>query len=280
MEKYIDLHVHTTASDGSFSPAQIVRYAVERKLAAIAITDHDTVAGVKEAVEQGKKQNIEVVPGVEISVSFESEMHILGYFIDINCLPLIQTLERLKVYRDQRNPLILKKLNQAGIPITMQEVEQKAGGKIVGRPHIAAVLVDKGYVKSTSEAFEKFLGQSRIAYVEKKKVTPQEGIELIKKAGGLAVLAHPIYLVRNGYNLEEVLKELMSYGLDGVEAHYSEHSEAETTQFIELAEKYNLLITGGSDFHGKSKPEIELGRGYGSLMVPYDLLTKMRARIG
>ncbi|NLY42425.1 MAG: PHP domain-containing protein [Clostridiaceae bacterium] len=280
MEKYIDLHVHTTASDGSFSPAQIVQYAVERKLAAIAITDHDTVAGVKEAVEQGKKQNIEVVPGVEISVSFESEMHILGYFIDINCLPLIQTLERLKVYRDQRNPLILKKLNQAGIPITMQEVEQKAGGKIVGRPHIAAVLVDKGYVKSTSEAFEKFLGQSRIAYVEKKKVTPQEGIELIKKAGGLAVLAHPIYLVRNGYNLEEVLKELMSYGLDGVEAHYSEHSEAETTQFIELAEKYNLLITGGSDFHGKSKPEIELGRGYGSLMVPYDLLTKMRARIG
>ncbi|MBZ4644988.1 MAG: 3,5-nucleoside bisphosphate phosphatase [Petroclostridium sp.] len=278
--RYIDLHVHTTASDGSMTPSQVVQYAAKKNLAAIAITDHDTIEGVSEGVEQGKKEGIEVVPGIEISVDFGVEMHILGYFIDIDSTILNDTLNKLKYYRDQRNPQIIQKLNELGVEITMDEVESKANGRIVGRPHIAAVMIDKGYVNSTDEAFDRYLSVGRPAYVKKQKLLPEEGIELIKQAGGFAVLAHPIFLKKEDEELEYLLRQLIRYGLDGIEGYYSDYSAEVSNKYLALARKYNLIVTGGSDYHGKSKPYIELGEGYGTLKVPYQLLETMKGRRG
>lgn len=279
MDKYIDLHIHTNASDGSMSPTEVVRYAASKGLAAIAITDHDTIEGVEQALSEGIYSGIEVVPGIEISVEFEIELHILGYYIDIDSNELLHTLKRLNDFRYQRNPQIINILNDMGFDITMEEVIAKAQGSVVGRPHIAGVMVEKGYVGSIDEAFEKFLGRGRPAFVKKRRLTPLEGIELIHKAGGLAVLAHPIYLERENIALEVLLKKFIEYGLDGIEAYYPEYTEATQQKYLSLAQKYRLFVTGGSDFHGDNKPEIELGRGHGNLQVPYCVLKKLKGRI-
>ncbi|MDK2932726.1 MAG: 3,5-nucleoside bisphosphate phosphatase [Clostridiales bacterium] len=280
MSKYIDLHTHTIASDGSMTPSQLVQYAAQKHLAAIAITDHDTVKGVEEAVVQGKQSNIEVIPGVEISVDFEGEMHILGYFIDVESPILNNTLERLKTFRKQRNPQIIQKLNELGIEITMAEVQRKANSEIIGRPHIADVMIQKGYISSIDEAFDKYLDKGKPAYVKKQKLLPKEGIELIKQAGGFAVLAHPIYLEEEGVELEILLKQLIQYGLDGIEAYYSEYTKGTQNKYLAIANKYNLIVTGGSDFHGKTKPKLDLGTGYGALRIPYHLLERMKRARG
>ncbi len=279
MAKLIDLHTHTTASDGSMTPAELVRHAAKNKLAAIAITDHDTIDGIEEAMEQGQRSLVEIVPGVEISVDYKKELHILGYYVDINSKPFNSVLLELKNFRKERNPMIIKKLNELGIRLQIGDVEKGLGGGVLGRPHIAAALMRKGYVSSIKEAFEKYLAQGRPAFVKKQRLTPKEGIELIKKAGGLAVVAHPVYLQRSGIELEELITELKGYGLGGIETYYSEHSKDLENKYLSLANKHDLVVTGGSDFHGNNKPGIELGIGHGELKVTYDVLEGLKVRI-
>ena len=276
MEKFIDLHTHSTASDGSYSPGELIRHAKEKGLSAVALTDHDTVEGIEEALKIGAEVGIEVIPGVEISVDYKPEMHILGYFLGDNYKNALSILERLIENRNERNPKIISKLNELGYDITMDEVKNEAKGKVVARPHVAKVLEKKGYVKSTDAAFERFLGFGKPAYFPKNRMTPEEGIREILNAGGIPVLAHPIFLFPSMAQLDLLLGELAKYGLMGIEAYYTDNTVKDTGNILRLALKYNLLATGGSDFHGTFKPKIEIGSGYGNLKVPYELLDKMK----
>lgn len=274
--RLIDLHTHSTASDGSLSPEELVRHAREKGLSAIAITDHDTIDGVGQALKEGQRIGMEVIPGIEISVDFDPEMHMLGYFFDSSYMNLENTLERLRKNREERNPKMIKKLNDLGFDISMDEVVEQAGGRIVARPHIAKAMVKKGYVESVSEAFDKYISVGKPAYVKREMLSPEEGIEEITKAGGVPVLAHPIYLNMDFESIDKLLEYLAYKGLKGIEACYVDNSEEETRNLIRLAEKHKLFITGGSDFHGSFKPNIEIGVGYGNLCVPYELLERMK----
>jgi predicted metal-dependent phosphoesterase TrpH len=276
MSRTIDLHTHSTASDGSFSPGELVKHAWEKGLSAVALTDHDTVAGVDEAVEQGKKLGIEVIGGIEIGIEFKPEMHMLGYFLNKSHKKISKVIDRLFQSREERNPKIIAKLNEMGFDITMDDVKRNAGGNIVGRPHIAKALVDKGYVNSTHEAFEKYLASGKPAYFPKDKLSPSEGIGEILEAGGIPVLAHPIFLGLDYAALDDLLGELTKSGLKGIEVYYTENSYEDTGNLLGLAMKHKPIVTGGSDFHGRFKPDIDIGTGRGNLHVPYELLEGMR----
>lgn len=274
--KYIDLHTHTTASDGSMTPVELVRHAFNKGLAAVAVTDHDTVGGISQALEEGNRLGIEVIAGVEISVDFSTELHLLGYFLNGHCEPILRTLEELRERREERNPRIVNKLNELGFDITIEEVTGKAGDGNVGRPHIARVMLEKGYVNNIDEAFEKYLGSGRPAYFKKDKLLPREGIAEITRSGGITVLAHPFFIGLAYGQLDQLVKELAGYGLKGIEAYYSWHTEEQTSSLLRIARKYGLLVTGGSDFHGSFKPDIEIGTGKGTLKVPYSLLAALK----
>lgn len=276
MDRFIDLHTHSSASDGSMSPRELVRHAKACGLSAIALTDHDTVEGIDEALDEGRRVGLEVVAGVEISADYKPEMHILGYFFNGTHNNIRDTLKKLRENRSIRNPKIVSKLNELGFDITLEEVEAEANGSVVGRPHIAKVLVKKGYVKSTEEAFEKYLSSGKPAYFKKDKLKPEESIQEIVKAGGIPVLAHPIYLYHTLSELDQLLEQLKKAGLIGVEAHYVDNSKEDTGNLLRLVIKHSLLATGGSDFHGDFKPGIELGKGRGNLKVPYELLDRMK----
>jgi len=277
MDKIIDLHTHSTASDGSMTSAELVRHAKEIGLAAIALTDHDTVGGVKEALEEGKRIGLEVIPGIEISVDYKPEMHILGFFLNINEYANVKKeLGLIKQGREERNKKIINKLNELDVNITEEEVKSVAAGDITGRPHIARVLMSKGYVKTMDEAFDKYLSKTGLAYFKRFELQPIDGIKLIKNAGGIPVIAHPIFLRKSYDDMDKLLGELKEYGLAGIEAIYSENSKEDTGNLLRLAIKHQLLVTGGSDFHGTYKSGIELGIGRGNLKVPYELLEKLR----
>ncbi len=274
----IDLHTHTTASDGKLSPTELVRYAVKKKLRALAVTDHDTVEGLDEAIGAGRQTDMEVVPGIEISAEWKTgTMHILGYYMDYNDSIFMKKIGLLQDSRAQRNPCIIKKLQQLGIDIEIEEVVAVSGTGQVGRPHFAQVLLNKGYVKTPREAFEKYLTKGAKAYVEKYRFNPEEAIKLILKAGGIPVLSHPITLnCETILELESVVRELTELGLRGIEAYYSDHDRGMSKICKGIAEKYKLLVTGGSDFHGENLNGIELGSGKGSLNVPYEVLEKLK----
>lgn len=276
-KRFIDLHTHSTASDGSMSPAELVRHAKEKGLSAIALTDHDTIDGVAEALEEGLRTGIEVIPGIEISADFKPEMHILGYFPNINGYTAIRKeLDAIKQGREVRNIKIINKLNELGIDIKLEDVKEVALGDILGRPHIARVLLNKGYVKSIDEAFDKYLSKGGLAYFKRFELKPKDCIFAIKNAGGIPVLAHPVFLRKTYAELDMLLAELKEFGLMGIEAVYSENSENDTGNFLRLAIKHDLIVTGGSDFHGSFKPGLELGSGRGKLQVPYEYLEKLR----
>lgn len=276
MNKYIDLHTHSTSSDGSMSPEEVVRHAAQKGLAAIAVTDHDTVEGIEEALAAGEEAGIEVIPGLEISVDFKPEMHILGYFFNGTHQNIRGTLADLRAGRERRNVKIIDKLNEMGMDITMEEARAIAFRGIVGRPHIARALMNKGYVGSIHDAFDRYLCSGCPAYFRREELSPEDGIREILKAGGIPVLAHPIYLERSLSKLDELLSHLVRLGIRGIEAYYAENSVEDTGNLLRLAIKHNLLVTGGSDFHGTYKPHIEIGRGRGNLKIPYELLEKMR----
>lgn len=244
-----DLHIHTYYSDGLDSPASIVEKANTNNLAAIAITDHDSIAGITEAITAARKlANFQIIPGIELSTTDNGQdIHVLGYFIDYNNHIFTDRLKELRQAKTIRNQLIVDKLNQLGIEITLEEINNKAltADSRIGRPHIAEVLYEKKLVKSIAEAFHKYLGDKGLAYIETKSISPEEGIDIIKQAGGAVVLAHP-----GIYNNETLLKRLINYGLDGVEVNHPDHNLQTINTLKNIAKKNSLIITGGSDYHG------------------------------
>uniref|UniRef100_A0A7C3UX37 PHP domain-containing protein n=1 Tax=Desulfobacca acetoxidans TaxID=60893 RepID=A0A7C3UX37_9BACT len=277
---YIDLHTHSNASDGTLPPRQVVRLAKERGLKALALTDHDTIDGLAQAVAAGQELGVEVIPGGEISARHvNGSMHILGYFLDYASQDLAQRLAVLKQARKDRNPQIIAKLNALGLPITMEQVARLSGGGQIGRPHIARALYESRQVRSIQEAFDIYLGNNGLAYVSKFRFPPEEAIGMIRNAGGLAVLAHPFTLGRHtAESLRPLLQELMALGLAGLECYYPEHSPDQEELYLSLARNLGLLITGGSDFHGDNKPEISLGRVNCQAHLTYDLVVALKAR--
>jgi predicted metal-dependent phosphoesterase TrpH len=248
----VDLHSHTTASDGVYPPSENVRRAKTAGLQAVGITDHDSVAGLGEAINEGKRIGIEVVPGIEISTSHEGQdIHMLGYFIDYENTSFLKRLEQLRDIRDKRNEMMVNKLQELGIKITLEEVNaRKPGrkeGENIGRPHIAEVLMEKGIVSSLEEAFEGFLGREGKAYVNPPRIPPEEGMRIIRAAGGVPVLAHP-----GLYNDDELVVDLINnHRLQAIEVFHPDHSEEDEKRYRQLAERYLLIITAGSDFHGE-----------------------------
>ena len=279
MNEIIDLHTHSTASDGTYTPAELIRYAKAKGLRALALTDHDCIDGLDEAVSVGREVGVEVIPGVELSAEFPNgTMHILGFFVDRTRAAFLQRLATLQEARRQRNPLIVKKLQDLGLEITYDEVVAASGGGQVGRPHFARVLMQKGYVRTNGEAFERFLKKGGPAYVEKARFSPEESIALIHEAGGVSVLAHPFTLHLPAEELDPLFERLAKAGLEGVETYYSAHTAEETLRYERLAREWELVTSGGSDFHGANKPNIDLGIGTGSLHVPYSVLEELRRK--
>jgi len=262
---YVDLHCHSTASDGTYAPSDVVTLAVSSGLSALALTDHDTIGGVAEAAAAARQAGLDFLTGIEISCDAPkpATMHLLGYGVDLHSPVLLDLTRRLVTGRNDRNPRIIRRLNELGVAITMEEIEAEAGG-VVGRPHIAAILQRKGYVSSIKQAFDKYLAPGGAAYFDKERVSPRDAIEMIQQAGGLAVLAHPVQLrTENDAQLERIVKDLKDLGLVGVEVIHSDHDAALVEKYSKLADRFDLVKTGGSDFHGTNKKDIGLGTANG-----------------
>ncbi len=269
MRNFIDLHTHSTASDGSMPPAEVIALADRKHLAAVALTDHDTIGGLAEAAEAAKKfPHLRLVNGIEISALFKGgTLHILGLGIDPQSPVLAQMASDLRAAREDRNPQILAALGRLGMPLTMDEVlaevkreANQAGRRVVGRVHIATAMWRKGYVATPTEAFDKYISNDGPAYVNKERMTPAEAIAAIGNSGGVAVLAHPAQLnYENSGQLERILRDLMGHGLGGIEVYHSDHTPEQTRLFLNLARRYKLGISGGSDFHGPAKSDVRMG---------------------
>jgi hypothetical protein len=279
--QYVDLHCHSTASDGTLAPSDVVALANRSGLSALALTDHDTIAGVQEAAEAARKAGIDFLPGIEIScdVPKPATMHLLGYGIDPQSPILLEMTRRLIDGRNDRNPKIIQRLNELGVKISMEELEAEAKGGVIGRPHIAAILLRKRYVSSIKNAFDKYLAPGGAAYFDKERISPKQAIDMVRGSGGLPVLAHPSQLrTENDAQLDRTVKDLADLGLAGLEVIHSDHNEAMVTKYTALADKYGLLKTGGSDFHGTNKKNISLGVANGR-RVPREFFDSLVARL-
>jgi len=253
----LDLHTHTTASDGSYTPDELVNYAIDTELKFISITDHDNIDALKELDLANKKINF--IVGVEISAEFPKTLHILGYNFNKNNKELNKNLNFLQEYRKHRNHKMIANMNERGFKINWKELEEEAKGDIVGRPHFASLMYKKGYVESYQEAFDKYLKKGAPLYLNKKRLDPKKAIELILQAGGIPVIAHPYQTMLYDTELEQLIVKLKKFGLMGIEVFYSQHSIKQIDQYLFYADKYELLITAGSDFHGSNKVDIDLG---------------------
>lgn len=278
----IDLHIHSDASDGTLSPSEILDMARNLKLKAIAITDHDTVEGSKKAINIGIPPCISFLTGVEISAlpppSFpcSGSFHILGYSIQVDDPVLNKTLDVLQEARKNRNPMIVERLKSLGFDISFNEIADAFGESQIGRPHIARMMLKKGFVRSVNEAFDKYLANGKAAYVDKYRIGCSEAIKVILNAGGIPVLAHPALLnPLNNKPLEKLIQILAEMGLKGMEVYYPEHSPDQAALYAEIARRHGLAMTGGTDFHGSLKPDIKMGTGKGDFFVPYVLYEKL-----
>ena len=255
MNKTIDLHVHSTASDGTFTPTELVAEAKRCGLSAFALTDHDTVDGISEALAAGKASGLEVIPGVELSTEYnETEIHVVGLFIDPANTELQAELAKFRDNRDNRNLKMIEKLQEEGFRITAEDLYRLNPDTVVARPHIARYLVDSGQVKDLKTVFDKYIGDGCKCYVDRYKITPMQAVALIHQAGGLAILAHPCLYKMKRAELTDMIEELVAAGLNGIEAVYSCNQGSDEKDFRAMAEKYHLLLSGGSDFHGANKP--------------------------
>jgi hypothetical protein len=261
-----DLHIHTTFSDGTHSPEEVVRQAKKAGIKSIAITDHDVVEGIQPAIDEG---GVEIIPGIEFTTeAYDTEIHILGYFIDHRNAQLLETLARIQRGREERIFKICEKLKKLGVDLKPEKVFEIAGHRAAGRPHVARALVEGGYVADFKEAFNRYIDFHGPAYVSHYKLSPQEAVRLIIAAKGIPVYAHPAVS-----NCDRIIPELMSVGLAGIEVYYTGHKQNQTRHYLNLARKYGLLVTGGSDYHGfKSGREVELGE----LTIPDELVDKLR----
>jgi predicted metal-dependent phosphoesterase TrpH len=276
---YVDLHIHSTASDGSLTPAEIIQVAKEIGLKAIAITDHDTVDGSAEALSYPQSSSLEILPGLEISVDFPSgSIHILGYMMRLDDLSLTQALKRVQEGRRNRNLKIVEKLQALDVDIRYEEIREVSGGGQVGRPHIAQVLVQKKAARSVDEAFRKYLKRSGPAYVPRYRLSPAEAIRIISGAGGIPVLAHPFTVnAKSESEFESFVLDLKQAGLKGLEVYYPEQGYERTARYEKLARRHGLLMTGGTDFHGAAKPGFQMGSGKGDFRVPYRVVQALKA---
>jgi predicted metal-dependent phosphoesterase TrpH len=266
--KFADLHLHTLFSDGTYTPAEIISESLRLGLSAIAVVDHDTVDGIAPTIEIAKTKDIEVLPGIELSAEYDGlEIHLLGYLIDYKRKELLEKLEFLRKNRIERIYKIVSKLKEIGIPLEAEAVFDIAKGATVGRLHVARAMVNTGLVSSTLEAFHKYIGDKSPAYVCNFRFSPVDAIKLIKEVDGIAVLAHPYTL-----NRDDLIPKFIDYGLMGLEVYYPEHTQGMVNFYLEFAQKYNLLVTGGSDCHGNAKPEAKIG----SVKIPYELVEKLK----
>lgn len=274
---FVDLHVHSRCSDGTLTPSGLVDHAIEKGLSAVALTDHDTVDGLDELMEYAKDKPIEVIPGIEYSTEYNGrDVHIVGLFIDYKAPVFLEYLTRFKQSRTDRNYKLCANLRGAGIDITYEALLDAFPGAVITRAHYAAFLLDRGYVKSRKEAFERYLGDNTPYFVHREKVTPEEVIEVTLKAGGIPILAHPTLYKLGHEQLDVLVRRLKDAGLMGLECYYSTYTPSEERQMRALAEKFNLLPSGGSDFHGANKPGLELAVGYGKLYVPDGVLAGLK----
>lgn len=287
--RFVDLHVHSNKSDGTYSPRELVDYAMEKGLSAFALTDHDSVDGIEEAVayaeelrHEAEKRNTgevpEVIPGIEFSTEYQGkDVHIVGLYIDIHCPAFEKHLKDFVESRNIRNEKMCKSLQGIGMDITYEALQEAFPGAVITRAHYAKYMLQKGYIKSMNEAFERYIGDHCPYYIPREKVTPEQAIRLTLEAGGIPVLAHPILYHMSDARLDELVARLKAAGLMAIEAIYSTYAPAEKRQIRKLADKYDLLISGGSDFHGGNKPGLDLAVGYGKLFVPYEVLTNIKA---
>lgn len=276
----VDLHTHSTASDGTDSPTKLVKTAASLGLESIALTDHDTLAGIEEATTSADEAGIRLIPGVELSLDFErGGMHLLVLFLKNEAGPLQDRLESLRSGRDERNREILLRLADLGMPVTYDELQSEAGDGSVGRPHIAAVMMEKGYVSDIRTAFDEWLGSGKPAYVPRLRLTPEEALRLSRESGAVSVLAHPHTLgIHTAEEMSSLLERLTDAGLIGLEAVYSSYRQHERDGYESLARRFDLVPTGGSDYHGAYKPGLDLGTGYGDLVVPGAILEELESK--
>lgn len=283
MPSYIDLHTHTTASDGAMSPTQLVTFAKQSGIGAIAVTDHDTTAGLDEAMLAGESLGLEVIPGIELSADYPREMHILGLFIDPHSPSIAAALENLQEFRAERNQKMIDNLRRQGFDLTAEDVlHHKPGGTLssLGRIHMALALVEKGYAKTVKEAFSQYLTGGSEAYVSRQKFSPRECLDLIHSAGGSAFLAHPIYSEKEADRLEALVAKLKHWGLDGIECLHSELDADFSELCFALCQRYGLMASGGSDFHGANKPHVKIGQACGGRYIESHLLDDIKRNIG
>ncbi len=276
----VDLHTHTTASDGSLTPTQLIQRGARLGLKVMAITDHDTVAGVAEGQAAGAAVGVEVIPGVEINTDVpHAEVHVLGYFVDPNHAELNEKLALIREGRIGRAKRMAEVLTSMGAPVDFQRILEIAGEGSVGRPHVAQALLEAGHVTSYAEAFTKYIGRNSPAYVERMKFTPAEACSLIRRAGGLPVLAHPVFFDKYGmikarFDESALLPEMLAHGLTGIEVYYTGYDAVTIEQLLILARKHDLLVTGGTDFHGIRPGEPDLGGVY----VPMKVVRRLKER--
>ena len=274
---YIDLHVHSTMSDGSLSPAQLVRLACEKGLSCFALTDHDTVAGISQALKESESYPVKVIPGVEITCALgKHTIHILGYNVDHEDLRFIRALQKISHYQDVRNIKICSQLTTYGIDINYDDFRDFVGCRTITRDHFAAFLVAGGYVKDRVQAYEQYLGKGRPCYMPQYKIKAYDAVKLIQSAGGIPVVAHPKQYRLNPSGYIQLFTVLSSFGVKGIEAIYPTHTHEEEAFFTQKAKELGMFITGGSDFHGVLKPEIDMGTGVGNLMIPDEILENLR----
>lgn len=277
--RYIDLHTHSIFSDGTTTPAGLILAAKEAGLGAISLTDHDTMAGVTAAIEAGRKNGIEVIPGVELSANHDGRaVHVLGYGVDQFHPELMALLDELQEIRKTRNRKILENLAKLGICVDYDELLAGSAG-LVGRPHIAGMLVKLKVVRDMEQAFQKYLKKDGLAFADSSLIPAAETIKIINNAGGLAVLAHPTTFDKSLEKIAAISKHLQKYGLAGIEAIYPGHSKKVNKALFAIAENLNLLVTGGSDFHGTIKQGISIGGAPVMPPVPYELLEKLKTRL-
>lgn len=274
-----DLHVHSNKSDGSYTPAELVNYALEKGLSSFALTDHDTTDGIEEALKAAEGKNIEVIPGIEFSTEYEGQdIHILGLYIDYKSDFFKRRLTNFVNGRIIRNKEMCRRLTEYGIPVTYEDLTKEFPGCVITRSHYAKYMLNHGYIKSMKEAFDRYIGDHGPCFVPRKKITPMRAVEIILKAGGFPVLAHPLLYHMSSSRLDKLVAILKEMGLQGLEAIYCTYSPSEEREMRALAAKYDLCISGGSDFHGNAKPGLDLAVGYGKLFIPEEILDKIKER--
>lgn len=275
----IDLHTHSSISDGSMSPEELMAAAKAAGLKAIALTDHDTLDGLERAATAAKEIGLEFIPGCELTVTHETlRFHMLALWLPLDAPDIQSALDEIIRHRNERNHIIIQKLNDLGINLSYDDVLAKAGDGAVGRPHFAAAMMEKGFVTSAQDAFDRYLGANGKAYEPKKVLTAAHSLELLQRHGATPVLAHPCQIGLGKDELASLILTLKGMGLDAIEAYYSDHSPSQTRSFLELARRLDLGVAGGSDFHGPIKPDIRLGTGRGRLDIPYSVLEDLKKR--